>query len=300
MTEQDEYTERPVPEQARLGFLKPAMAWVGFAYAYISILIGSEIVGGLGAPLGYVAIITGQAFLFVYSGLIAHRASKLGLNFSMMCRAAFGNYGYAIPVLLIGGLVTGWFAFQAWLAADLMVGLYGGESFNSGTGNGFLAGIFGTTGIWAGIFAVVFGLFAVYGIRALVWMGRFVVISITVLVGWMIYSTLNIIAPQTGGSWTSSLPIAEPWTFALGFSASAGTFIVSATMTGDFTRWTSKPKQAWGVTAAAFPGANLLMLMAGGLFTAVTGRLDFYFGLAVMAMGVPIMVTQWASNISAN
>jgi len=300
MTEQDEYTERPVPEQARLGFLKPAMAWVGFAYAYISILIGSEIVGGLGAPLGYVAIITGQAFLFVYSGLIAHRASKLGLNFSMMCRAAFGNYGYAIPVLLIGGLVTGWFAFQAWLAADLMVGLYGGESFNSGTGNGFLAGIFGTTGIWAGIFAVVFGLFAVYGIRALVWMGRFVVISITVLVGWMIYSTLNIIAPQTGGSWTSSLPIAEPWTFALGFSASAGTFIVSATMTGDFTRWTSKPKQAWGVTAAAFPGPNLLMLMAGGLFTAVTGRLDFYFGLAVMAMGVPIMVTQWASNISAN
>ena len=32
-----------------------------------------------------------------------------------MCKAAFGKFGYALPVLLIAGLVTGWFAFQAWL-----------------------------------------------------------------------------------------------------------------------------------------------------------------------------------------
>jgi purine-cytosine permease-like protein len=77
---------------------------------------------GLGAPLGYVAIITGQIFLFVYSGLIAHKGAQYGLNFPLMCKAAFGRYGYAIPTLMIAGLVAGWFAFQAWLAADLMVG----------------------------------------------------------------------------------------------------------------------------------------------------------------------------------
>lgn len=296
MVEKEEYAERPVPEHARLGFVKPALVWAGFTYAYICIFIGSQIMGGLGAPIGYVAIIAGQIFLFVYSGLIAHKGSTLGLNFSMMCKAAFGRYGYAIPVLLIAGLVTGWYAFQAWLAADLMVGLYGGESFNAGTGSGILPGILGTTGFWAGVFAVVFGMFAVYGMRAMAWMGRFAVVTVTLLAGWMIYSILNVVAAETGGNWLSSQPIGEPWTFALGFTASVGTFIVSATMTGDFTRWTRSAKQAWGVTGVAFPVANLLMLMTGAIYTAVAGELDFYFGLSVLALGIPIMIIQWASN----
>ena len=41
-----------------------------------------------------------------------------------------------MPVLLISGLVAGWFVFQGWLAGDLTVGLYGGKSFNAGVGNG--------------------------------------------------------------------------------------------------------------------------------------------------------------------
>ena len=149
MVEKEEYSDRPVPQDARLGFMKPAMVWAGFTYAYICIFIGSTIMGGLGAPLGYYAIFAGQAFLFIYAGLIGHRAYKFGLNFPMMCKCSFGRVGYIIPMAIIAGLVTGWFAFQAWLAADLMVGLYGGESFLAGTGSGVLPGILGTTGLWA-------------------------------------------------------------------------------------------------------------------------------------------------------
>jgi cytosine permease len=300
MSEKEEYAERPVPQHARLGFSHPALVWAGFAYAYICIFIGSQIMAGLGAPLGYVAIVTGQIFLFVYSGLIAHKGAQFGLNFPLMCKAAFGRYGYAIPTLMIAGLVAGWFAFQAWLAADLMVGLYGGQSFNAGSGSEhvghILPGILGETAFWAGVWAIVFGLFAVYGIKAMAWMGRFAVVSVTILAGWMIYSILNVVAAGTGGNPLSSPVVGEPWTFALGFTSSIGTFIVSSTMTGDFTRWTRTPKQAWAVTAVAFPVCNLLMLMVGGIFTAVAGQLDFFFGLSVIALGIPIMVIQWASN----
>jgi cytosine permease len=300
MSEKEEYAERPVPQQARLGFSNPALVWAGFAYAYICIFIGSQIMAGLGAPLGYVAIITGQIFLFVYSGLIAHKGAQYGLNFPLMCKAAFGRYGYAIPTLMIAGLVAGWFAFQAWLAADLMVGLYGGQSFNAGSGSEHvchcLPGILGETAFWAGVWAIVFGLFAVYGIKAMAWMGRFAVVSVTLLAGWMIYSILNVVASGTGGNPFVSPIVGEPWTFALGFTSSIGTFIVSSTMTGDFTRWTRTPKQAWAVTAVAFPICNLLMLMVGGIYTAVAGELDFYFGLSILALGIPIMVIQWASN----
>jgi len=296
LVEQEEYSDRPVPMDARLGFMKPAMVWAGFTYAYICIFIGSQIMGGLGAPLGYYAIFTGQAFLFLYAGLIGHRAFKFGLNFPMMCKCAFGKLGYVVPMSIIAGLVTGWFAFQAWLAADLMIGLYGGESFLAGTGNGALPGFFGTTAPWAGIFAIVFGLIAVYGIRAMAWMGRAAVICVTALALWMIYSMLTIVAVETGGDPWSSAPVGEPWTFALGVSASIGTFVVSATMTGDFSRWTRSVKQAWGINAVAFPVANHLMLFVGAIFTAVAGQLDFFFGLSMVALGVPIMIIQWVSN----
>jgi len=296
MVEKEEYAERPVPQHARLGFANPALIWAGFAYAYICIFIGSQIMAGLGAPWGYVAIITGQIFLFFYSGSIAHYGSKYGLNFALMCKSAFGRYGYAVPTLMIAALVAGWFAFQAWLAADLMIGLYGGQSFNAGTGSGVLPGILGTTGFWAGVFAIMFGLFAVYGIKAVAWMGKFAVVSVTLLAAWMIYSILSVSAGGTGGNpWVSPV-VGEPWTFALGFTASIGTFIVSSTMTSDFTRWTKTPRQAWAVTAVAFPICNCLMLMVGGLFTAISGELDFYFGLGALALGIPIMVIQWASN----
>lgn len=296
MVEAEEYSDRPVPQDARLGFMKPAMVWAGFTYAYICIFIGSTIMGGLGAPLGYYAIFLGQAFLFIYAGLIGHRAYKFGLNFPMMCKCSFGRVGYIIPMTIIAGLVTGWFAFQAWLAADLMVGLYGGESFLAGTGSGVLPGILGTTGLWAGIFAIIFGFIAVYGIRTMAWMGRAAVVCVTALAIWMIYSLSTIVATETGGNPWSSAPSGEPMTFALGITASIGTFVVSATMTGDFSRWTKSVKQAWGINAVAFPIANHLMLFIGAFYTAIAGQLDFFFGLSMVALGAPIMIIQWVSN----
>jgi cytosine permease len=67
-------------------------------------------------------------------------------------------------------------------------------------------------------------------------------------------------------------------------------------MTGDFVRWTKTAKQAWAVTLVAFPVCNLMMLMVGGIFTAVAGKLDFYFGLSGILFGIPIMMIQWFSN----
>jgi cytosine permease len=67
-------------------------------------------------------------------------------------------------------------------------------------------------------------------------------------------------------------------------------------MTGDFVRWTKNAKQAWGVTAIAFPVCNLVTLMIGAIYTAVAGKLDFFFGLSAVALGLPITIMQLASN----
>jgi cytosine permease len=214
----------------------------------------------------------------------------------MMCKAAFGKYGYVVPVLLISGLVAGWFVFQGWLAGDLTVGLYGGKSFNAGVGNGVLPGILGTTSFWSGLWCIAFGFLAVSGMRTMAWFGKFAVFSVATLEAWMIYSILTIVASHTGGNPLISPILGKPWTFALGFTASVGTFIVSSTMTGDFVRWTKNAKQAWAVTGIAFPVCNLVTLMIGAMYTAVAGKLDYFFGLSAIALGLPMMIMQLASN----
>ena len=128
------------------------------------------------------------------------------------------------------------------------------------------------------------------------WMGRAAVVCVTALAIWMIYSLSTIVATETGGNPWSSAPSGEPMTFALGITASIGTFVVSATMTGDFSRWTKSVKQAWGINAVAFPIANHLMLFIGAFYTAIAGQLDFFFGLSMVALGAPIMIIQWVSN----
>ena len=67
-------------------------------------------------------------------------------------------------------------------------------------------------------------------------------------------------------------------------------------MTGDFVRWTRNAKQAWAVTGVAFPVCNMVTLLIGGIYTAVAGHLDFFFGLSMVAFGIPMMVMQWLSN----
>jgi len=81
-----------------------------------------------------------------------------------------------MPVLLISGLVSGWFVFQGWLAGDLTVGLYDGKSFNVGVGNGALPGILDTTSFWAGLWCIAFGFLVVSGMRTMAWFGKFAVV----------------------------------------------------------------------------------------------------------------------------
>ncbi|MEM3737622.1 MAG: cytosine permease [Candidatus Bathyarchaeia archaeon] len=301
----DEFADRPVPREARLGFWPPAVTVAGFGYAYVCIYIGSGIYAGLGAPAAYTAAIAGALFLFTYSSFIAVKSSQYGYNLPLQCKATFGRYGYVIPALLLAGLVNGWFTFQAWLAADLFCGLYGYEWYSGAAGGGMapgglagfgnILGPTGTTWFWTIIFAAIFGLFAIYGIKWMYYFARFAIIAITGLVIWMVYTVLDAVFVQ-GINLMSRPPIGPEIPWALGMTMSVGTFVNSSTMTGDFNRWTKSTKEALGVTAVWFLGTNNAMVVMGCLYSAAALKLDWFYGLATVGAGIPIMVMQWASN----
>ena len=167
---------------------------------------------------------------------------------------------------------------DGWLGTFYCGSLWWGKSFNAGVGNGVLPGILGTTSFWAGIWCVAFGFLAVSGMRAMAWFGKFAVFTVDCFRSMDDIFNMTVVASHTGGNPLVSPIVGKPWTFALGFMVSVGHLSLAGTMTGDFVRWTKNAKQAWAVTGIAFPVCNLVTLMIGAIYTAVAGKLDFFFG----------------------
>jgi cytosine permease len=76
-------------------------------------------------PEALYAIMVGNVVLAIYSALIAVASVDGGLNFPPQVKEAFGEKGALIPIAVIGILVNGWYAFQAWLAADVIRAAWG-------------------------------------------------------------------------------------------------------------------------------------------------------------------------------
>ena len=152
-TKTEEYNSKPVPLNKRMGFSGPAWVWSGFGIAFICAVIGGLIQQGLGTAMAIWAIIIGNAILFGYSAIIGYASGQWGVNFPLAVRYVFGKKGAILPILILSLLVTGWYAFQAWLTADIIKVAFGLEGK---TLVGFMA-------VAAGIiFAIPFGIFTYF------------------------------------------------------------------------------------------------------------------------------------------
>ena len=162
----EEFHSKPVPLRARLGFKEPALVWSGFGIAYICAVIGGLIQQGLGTRDAIFAILLGNFILFLYSAAIGYANGKWGLNFPLTVKAVFGESGATLPILIMAVLVTGWYAFQAWLTADILRVALGIES-----------GL--AIGILAAIIAIVMGLPVIFGIK---WMANLMKLALPLMI----------------------------------------------------------------------------------------------------------------------
>ena len=249
-SEENQYQSEPVPLSSRLGFKDPALVWSGFGIAYICAVIGGLIQQGLGTYDAILAILMGNFILFLYSGAIGYASGKWGLNFPLTVKAVFGDTGAILPVLVMALLVTGWFAFQAWLTADIIrVAL------------GLDAGLM--IGVLASFIAVVMGLPVIFGIK---WMANLMKVSLPLMLIFAVYYFITKVVPA-GPSLFSS-PGSGTITFMTGVGMAWSTFVVSGTMTGDIVRYTNTGKQAVWVTAVAFLFSNAPFMVLGALISA--------------------------------
>jgi cytosine permease len=278
----EEYHDKPVPLRARLGFKEPALVWSGFGIAYICAVIGGLIQQGLGTINAILAILLGNAILFLYSAAIGYANGKWGLNFPLTVKAVFGRKGAVIPILVMAVLVTGWYAFQAWLTADILRVAFGLE------GRALI-------GVMAAVIAVIFGLPVIFGIKS---MASLMKLALPGMLIFALYYLIMKIVPA--GSAIFDKTGDGQMAFMAGVGMAWSTFVVSGTMTGDIVRYAKTGKQAVGVTAVAFLFSNAPFMIMGALISASIAdpNVQYFFDQKTMVVLLPLLVIAILSNWS--
>jgi cytosine permease len=280
--QKEEFHDKPVPMRARLGFKEPALVWSGFGIAYICAVIGGLIQQGLGTTNAILAILLGNFILFLYSAAIGYASGKWGLNFPLTVKAVFGRKGAIVPILIMAVLVTGWYAFQAWLTADIIRAAFGLEG-------GVLIGVL------AAVIAVIFGLPVIFGIKSMAKLMKFA------LPGMIIFAVYYLFARvfPAGSSMFDKLGDGK-LAFMAGVGMAWSTFVVSGTMTGDIVRYTKTGKQAVLVTAVAFLFSNAPFMVMGALIAAAIPdpTVQYFFDQKTVAVLLPLVVIAILSNWS--
>lgn len=189
--------------------------------------------------------------LLTYVGALSYLAGTTGKNFALTAEGTFGRRGKTVAAGFLSTVVIGWFAFQTGLT---------GATLNTALGWNETAVIALAGMLYIGITYV--------GIRALSILGMiaaplFVVLAVVALVfasekGGM----AKLTSYSGGGSGAAVLSLGAAITIVI-----AG-FADSGTMTADFTRWSRTGREAVIAAFSAFPIANLVSLLVGGIVVA--------------------------------
>ncbi|WP_276260592.1 purine-cytosine permease family protein [Haloglomus litoreum] len=276
--DKDQWSDEPVPEEERMGVWGPTSVWIGFAIAYIVAFIGAQIYFGLGMPDAIYAIVLGNLILVVYSGALAYAAAEGGLNFPLQVKEAFGSLGALIPIAIMGLLVNGWYAYQAWLAADVIRAAWSPPWLLLAVG-----------------ITVLYGIPSIIGIEALEEVVTKLVIPLMLIAG--IYMLVVKVLPA-GASILNKPAPGEQIPFMVGVGLAWGTFAVSGTATGDIVRFASSTRNAIIATVVAFLICNTGMMVLGALVAATLPELSLYFGMIGLLASIPLVIVAFVSCFS--
>lgn len=262
------YTAVPMTE--RKSVVEVASVWMGFTMAASLAVLGGIVQSGVGVQKAIIAVLIGNFLLFIYStalGIISYRS---GLNFALVAQRAFGSKGYMLASLILSGLVLGWFAVQA----DMF-----GYLLNTA--------ILTETPQWiiTLVLSLVFMSTALLGYKAMVYLSYLVIPSFLIL-GVLAASK----AFSEGGLNLSYVPEGATMGMGTAISIVAASFIVSATLTGDFVRWARSIRDVVIVHFLAFiVGLSATMLF--GVFLSAAGKeTDIFTTLIGLGLTIPAVV----------
>jgi cytosine permease len=245
-----EYEHSAVPMKARRSMFSVTTVWIGFPMIITGAMTGSILVLGMGFSDALIAMILGNLLMFAYVGLLGMLGTRTGFNFALLASVVFGRKGYMLASGLLSTLLLGWYAVQTGITGALISTAY---ELNY-TVMTIIAGA-----LYIGITFV--------GVRGLHFIGLVSVPLFVVLGLWVVIdaaSTTSVAAilayPGNNGLATMSMGV--------GLTVVIALFIDAGTVAADFNRWAADGRSSIVATFSAFPFANLVAMLVGGIMTA--------------------------------
>lgn len=278
-----EHSLSAVDQGSRQGFFSVLVVMVGFTFFSPSMSAGGNLGIGLNMATFFMAMILGNAFLGIYTGILAYIGQSTGLTLDLLARHSFGEKGSYLSSALISFTQIGWFGVGVAMFA-LPV-----------------AAIFKINPIMLIIITgVVMTTTAYFGIKALAILGSIAVPLIAIL---GIYSVNFGINEVNGFANVFSETPSVPITMAVALSIVIGSFISGGTATPNFTRFSKTPQIAVWATVIAFFLGNSIMFVFGAVGGAVTGNPDIFDILITQGLMIPAILVLglniWTTNNNA-
>jgi len=277
----EEYEHEPVPPKARRSTFSVSMVWLGFPMIITGAMTGSILVAGMGFKSALIAMVLGNLLMFAYVGALGTLGTARGFNFALLASATFGRKGYVFASGLLSTLLLGWYAVQTGITGNLIH-----TAFNLN---------YLTMTVIAG---ALYLLITYVGIRGLHWIGIVSVPLFVVLGGWVAFDSAAI------AGWPNVLAYAGtkpdmPMAFGIGLTIVITLFVDAGTVTADFNRWAVDTRSSLIATACAFPFANLVAMLVGGVMTAALALPNPQpFGLDNMFGYLLAQKTPWLSVVA--
>lgn len=246
----EEYEHVPVPTKARRSLFSVTMVWIGFPMIITGAMTGSILVLGMGFAEALKAMIIGNLIMFCYVGLLGLLGTEKGMNFALLASIVFGRKGYILASGLLSTLLLGWYAVQTGITGALISSTYNLNYVVMTV----IAGL-----LYVGITFV--------GVRGLHWIGvvsvpLFVILGLWVAADAASTTSWSAIMAYPGNNGVATMSMG------VGLTVVIALFIDAGTVTADFNRWASDRKASLISTFSAFPFANLVAMLVGGVMTA--------------------------------
>ncbi|GGC46865.1 purine-cytosine permease family protein [Chelatococcus reniformis] len=246
----DEYEHNPVPAAARHGLFSMILVWAGFPMIITGAMTGSLLVLGMGFSRALVAMVVGNLIMLAYVAALGHLGMRSGSNFALIANKVFGQKGYMLASGLLSTLLLGWYAVQTGITGALISGTYG-LNYVAMT---VVAGLLYIAITFVGVKGLHY--IGLVSVPLFVILGVFVAGHAAATAGWsaiMSYAGNNGVATMSMG---------------VGLTVVIALFIDAGTVTADFNRWAKNGTHSLIATFSAFPVANLVAMLVGGIMTA--------------------------------
>jgi len=245
-----EYEHEPVPISARRSAFSVTLVWLGFPMIITGAMTGSLLVLGMGFKNALIAMVVGNLIMFAYVGSLGLIGTRRGMNFALIASVVFGKKGYVMASGLLSTLLLGWYAVQTGITGALISSTYG-LNYVAMT---IVAGV-----LYIGITFV--------GVKGLHYIGLASVPLFVVLGLWAAADAASTTTAAALFGYAGNNGVAT-MSMGVGLTVVIALFIDAGTVTADFNRWAPNARASLGATFSAFPFANLVAMLVGGVMTA--------------------------------